>query len=78
MTELEWLTCADPRPMLDLLRGKGSERKLRLLACACCRRIWQQLADNESRTLITVAEEYADGLRVCSKSLRQLVLGDVL
>ncbi|OAI54111.1 hypothetical protein AYO44_15430 [Planctomycetaceae bacterium SCGC AG-212-F19] len=32
MTEAEWLACEDPQKMLTFLRGKGSERKLRLLA----------------------------------------------
>ena len=35
MTEAEWLTCNDPTRMLEFLRGKASERKLRLYACAC-------------------------------------------
>lgn len=37
MTEAEWLCCADPVTMLDFLRGRTSERKLRLFAVAVCR-----------------------------------------
>src|SRR5262249_22380583 len=39
MTEAEWLTCTDPQEMLAFLRGKASERKLRLFACGCCYRL---------------------------------------
>jgi hypothetical protein len=35
MTEAEWLACTDPRPMLEYLRGRASERKLRLFYNCC-------------------------------------------
>jgi hypothetical protein len=35
MTEAKWLAATDPRQMLDFVRGKVSERKLRLFAVAC-------------------------------------------
>jgi hypothetical protein len=69
MTENDWLACADPRRLLDYLevyhkgaRTKGGRRKLRLLACACCRRLWHLAEYDKGRRGVEVAERYADGL----------------
>jgi hypothetical protein len=68
MTEAEWLTCSRPEPMLGFLRreptarGGASDRKLRLFAVACCRRIWHRIKEDPCRGAVEVAERYADGL----------------
>ncbi len=62
MTEAEWLACKDLNAMLEFLGERISSRKLRLFACACCRRVWPLLTEPTSRHAVEVAERYADGL----------------
>jgi hypothetical protein len=60
MTEAEWLRSADPEALLKFLKGKVGERKLRLFACACCRRIAHLLPDECGRITVELIERYAD------------------
>jgi hypothetical protein len=64
MTESEWDRCIFPEAMVRFLAAtrKASDRKLRLFACACCRRLWHLLADGPCRQAVETAERYADGL----------------
>lgn len=61
MSEPDWLTGSDPLALLRLGGEKASERKLRLFACACCRRNWPSLSDARSRRAVETAEAFADG-----------------
>ena len=63
MTEQEWLACADTTPMERFLEGRGwaTNRRWRLWACSCIRRIWHLLADQRCRRAVEVAEAFADG-----------------
>jgi hypothetical protein len=56
-THAGWLAAADVEPMLK--RAPMSERKRRLFACACCRRVWSLLPD-EARRDLEVAEGMID------------------
>ncbi|MGH7171452.1 MAG: hypothetical protein ACRELG_14345 [Gemmataceae bacterium] len=61
MTEAEWLACPYPSRMIEGKRGwRRSTRKLRLLTCACYRRVGHLLSDT-GRKAIEVAERHADG-----------------
>lgn len=70
MTEQEWLECTDATQMLSLVGIESNERKLRLFACGCCRRVshlWVDLSsehmewDRDVRDALRVGELMADG-----------------
>jgi hypothetical protein len=68
MTEAEWDGCTDPEKMLEFLQGRASARKLRLFACACCRRIWPWLVKasrdwpDAGPHAVETIERFVDGL----------------
>jgi hypothetical protein len=61
MTEEEWLSCTEPARLLEFLRAKASERKLRLLMAAACRRVIHLLDEPEYVLLIEAGERVAEG-----------------
>ena len=61
MTEAEWLACDSPRVLLKHLGRQFSDRKLRLFACACCRRVWRYASDKRLAGIIDAIEQYANG-----------------
>jgi hypothetical protein len=64
MTEAAWLACEDPNSLLDFRHptqdDADSIRRLRLLACACCRLLWVEIP-SDAAELLALAERHADG-----------------
>jgi hypothetical protein len=61
MTEAEWLTSDDPQKMLTQIRGRGSERKWRFVACECLRCLQGLAFDFDITEILGVAERLAEG-----------------
>jgi hypothetical protein len=61
MTEAEWLSCSDARPMLEFTGSTASGRKLRLFGAACCRRVWDDMWEG-CHPGVEAAEQFAEGL----------------
>jgi hypothetical protein len=64
MTEDDYLSLRRPFGVANLMRGRktplrSSARKVRLFACACCRRVWDVLPEH-SRQAVEAAERAAD------------------
>lgn len=79
VTNSEWLASDDDSAMLEFVRPNSSERKLRLIAVACCRHLRLMLNDSVAAGAIDeaigAAERYADGLgtKASLKRARQAV-----
>ena len=71
MTEADWLAATDPMPMLAFLEGKASDRKLRLFAVACCRRIPIIDSHDHGVAALDLAERLAEG-RATNAERRQM------
>src|SRR5581483_1430716 len=69
LTEADWHACADVWTMCRMLRPldygvtiRLSERKWRLIAIACVRRIENVFKDERTRDLVKACEQLAEGL----------------
>jgi hypothetical protein len=65
MTESRWLRSARPGELLDHVLGRASDRKLRLYAVACHRRLTVSRDPDETaeeQHVVALAERFADGL----------------
>jgi hypothetical protein len=60
MTEAEWWECANLIPMMNWALDQTSERKLRLFACACCRRVGRLIKDERAKKALAFAEQLSD------------------
>jgi hypothetical protein len=67
MTEQTWLAFTDIHAKLNFLRNCSTHgftvptaRKYRLLACGCCRLVWDLIDDPQNRSAIELAERLAD------------------
>ncbi len=59
----ERVAIVDIFDMVDSVKESGgSQRRLRLFACSCCRRVWELLYLNEAKRAVEIAEVYADEL----------------
>ena len=61
MTEQEWFETYSFFQMLQGIHDRLSERKLRLYACGCCRRVWHHFDDVAFQRAVELSEKFADG-----------------
>jgi hypothetical protein len=60
-TEKVWLHGHDAIAMAAALQGQTNERKLRLIAAACCRQLEGVAGPDYCRAALTAAEQFAEG-----------------
>jgi hypothetical protein len=73
-TEAEWSAYTDPEDLIVYLQKQGHDpcgRKLRLLAVACCRRLWHLLPEPQ-RQAVEVAEQVAEGVELAAEEWDRL------
>lgn len=58
-SEVRWLSHRDVRSLIGGIDPQIYDRKLRLFACACCRRIWSHLGE-AGKKLVVLSEMFAD------------------
>jgi hypothetical protein len=61
-TEKDWIRGHDAIAMAAYLQGQANERRLRLVACACCRQLETIAGPDWSKEALTAAEQLAEGL----------------
>ncbi len=71
--EKQWLASTHPTWMLEIVRTKMSQRKLRLFAVACCRRTEHLFVDARCHEALEVAERFADALATSNERLSTAV-----
>jgi hypothetical protein len=59
--EQRWATSAEPLDMLRCLPGRPDERKLQLVACACCRLLPLEMHHDRNRLAVEATEQHAEG-----------------
>src|SRR5215471_11126198 len=60
MTEAQWLRSVRPVAMIEHLGSTVTPRKVRLLLCASCRRLWNAARTEVMRDVLLLAERVAD------------------
>src|SRR5262249_20359906 len=60
VNEADWLSCTRTWKLISYTRARTTARTQRLLACACCRQVWNEV-NREGRLAIETAERFAEG-----------------